>query len=41
MREIRGFRDFRCHGDSRPQPGFAISPDDQRENPGKFRRGKN
>jgi hypothetical protein len=24
MREIRDFRDFRRHGDSRPQPDFAI-----------------
>jgi hypothetical protein len=24
MREIRGFRDFRRHGDSGLQPGFAI-----------------
>jgi hypothetical protein len=40
-REIRGFRDFRRHGDSRPRPGFAIFLPLIGENPRKFRWGKN
>jgi hypothetical protein len=38
---MRGFRDFRRHGDSRPRPGFAIFFPPIGENLRKFRWGKN